>query len=121
MWYGATKVGILEIDMDHNNVDLLLMHYFSSPENERYLEQIVQGLLRHFDHEVHVIESLGGEFPQKHRDEHQRLSTFLNKALDEVRLGKRSGHSLAEEIRSLLLLHVVDFDIELTKCIKPRL
>ncbi len=118
MWYGATKVGILEIDVDHNNVDLLLLHYFSSPENEGYLEQIVQGLIRHFDHEIHVIESLGGQFPQKHRDEHQRLSNLLQNALDEVGQGKRSGHSLAEEIRSILLLHIIDFDIELANCIQ---
>jgi hemerythrin len=117
MWYGSTKVGILDIDTDHGNIDMMLQLYYSGDVDDNYLEDIVFGLYRHFDHEINVIESLGGIFPQSHKEEHQRLKDHLSLSLDDVKSGKIAGRVLAEEIRSLLLLHVVDFDLELRSCL----
>jgi hemerythrin len=117
MWYGATKVGIIDIDTDHANVDTMLQLYFSGVVDERYLKDIVLGLCRHFDHEVHIIETEGGTFPQRHRDEHERLKVYLNDMLVANKLGELDGQALAEEVRDLLLLHVVDFDLGLAECI----
>ncbi|MCW8860258.1 MAG: hypothetical protein OQK50_05250 [Deltaproteobacteria bacterium] len=40
MWYSSTKVGIMETDMDHTNVDAMLKLYFSGQAPEHYLENI---------------------------------------------------------------------------------
>jgi hemerythrin len=117
MWYGSTRVGILDIDADHANIDTMLQLYFSGVVDESYLEKIILGLFRHFDHEIKVVEALGGTFPQRHRDEHQRLKDYLSRALATVKSGGLGGQALADEVRGLLLLHVVDFDLELAACI----
>lgn len=79
MWYSATKVGIMEIDMDHSNVDTMLQLYFSGQPPKAYLENIIDGLIRHFAHEEKVIVRLGQDFPVEHIAEHQRLTEVLKK------------------------------------------
>ncbi len=113
MWYSSTNVGILEIDMDHNNIDTMLQLYFSGRVPEAFLENIIDGLLRHFVHEERVIIELGREFPSVHKAEHERLSEILEKKVAEWKAKKLDGKVLAEEVRNLLLIHVVDFDVKL--------
>ncbi|MBN1956883.1 MAG: hypothetical protein JXQ81_10815 [Desulfuromonadales bacterium] len=113
MWYSATKVGIMEIDMDHSNVDTMLQLYFAGRTPETYLENIIDGLIRHFPHEENVISRLGREFPSEHKVEHQRLSGFLRDMIAAWQAGTKDGKELAEEVRDLLLIHVVEFDVKL--------
>ena len=113
MWYSATKVGIIEIDMDHSNVDTMLQLYFSDKIPKTYLEQIIASLIRHFDHEEKIIASLGQEFPTSHKLEHAHLTELLETKLTDWKAKKIDGKDLAEEIRSLLLLHVAEFDVHL--------
>lgn len=115
MWYSTTKVGITEIDMDHSNIDTMLQLYFSDRIPKTYLEQIIRSLVRHFDHEEEVIAGLGREFPADHKLEHARLSQLLEEMLVAWKENKLDGNDSAEEVRSLLLLHVVEFDIQLGK------
>ncbi len=115
MWYSATKVGITEIDMDHSNVDTMLQLYFSGRIPEAYLEQIIRNLIKHFDREEEVVAGLGREFPADHKREHARLTQLLEKRLVDWKADQLEGNELAEQVRSLLLLHVVDFDVALAK------
>ncbi len=110
MWYSATQIGITEIDMDHSNIDTMLQLFFSDRIPQSYLEQIIRSLIRHFDHEEEVIAGLGREFPDGHKQEHARLVQLLEEKLVAWKDGSLDGKAFAEEVRSLLLLHVVEFD-----------
>jgi hemerythrin len=113
MWYSTTKIGIMEIDMDHSNVDTMLQLYFHGQAPREYLENIVDGLIRHYSHEEEVIVCLGYQFPQNHRDEHVRLASLLKRRVDDWKNDRVVGNDLAEEIRAILLLHVAEFDVKL--------
>ena len=117
MWYGSAKVGIPEIDLEHSNLDTMLQLYFSGAVPETYLENIVIGVERHFEHEAQLIEELGATFPPEHRVAHQGICEKLERRLREVSANLVDGGVVAEEIRALLLLHVVEYDIELKKLI----
>lgn len=113
MWYGETRVGIMEIDMDHSNVDTMLQLYFAGRTPESYLENIIDGLIRHFSHEENIIARLGRQFPAEHKAEHQRLTPLLNGMVADWNAGKIEGKDVAEEARALLLIHVAEFDLKL--------
>jgi len=115
MWYSSVKVGIAEIDMDHSNIDSMLQLYFADRIPENYLGQILSSLIRHFTFEEEVVAELGREFPPEHRQEHQRLVALLEEMTIDWQAGKIDGKMAAEEVRSLLLLHVTEFDVELGK------
>lgn len=113
MWYSKIKVGILEIDMDHNNIDTMLQLYFAGTVTEAYLENVIDALIAHFDHEEQVIVQLGRAFPPEHKAEHERLVRLLETLIDEWKAKKIDGQELAENVRNVLMLHVAEFDIKL--------
>lgn len=113
MWYSSIKVGITEIDMDHSNIDTMLQLYFANRIPKTYLKQIITSLISHFDHEEEIITNLGRKFPAEHKQEHTRLTNLLKTMLADWEAGKLAGKEFAEEGRTLLLLHVVDFDVPL--------
>lgn len=113
MWYSTTKVGIMDIDMDHSNVDTMLQLYFHEQVPQNFIVNIVEGLIKHFTHEEEIVEKMGFDFPRDHRDEHERLTKVLLERVDDWNAGSVGGKDLAEEIRSVLLLHVAEFDIKL--------
>ena len=113
MWYSATRVGILEIDMDHGNIDTMLQLYFAGKVPEAFLENIFTGLVRHFEHEERIIAELGRTFPADHSAEHKRLQALLAVLLDDWRAAKLTGKELAERLRAMLLFHVTEFDVKL--------
>lgn len=113
MWYSTTKIGIMEIDMDHSNVDTMLQLYSHGQAPQGYLGNIVDGLIRHYSHEEEVIVRMGYQFPQNHSDEHARLASLLKRRVDDWKNDRVDGKDLAEEIRAILLLHVAEFDVEL--------
>ncbi len=115
MWYSSVKVGIAEIDMDHSNIDSMLQLYFADRIPQGYLGQILASLIKHFSFEEDVVAGLGHEFPPDHKQEHQRLTETLEKMLADWREGKVEGKIIAEDVRSMLLLHVVEFDVKLGK------
>lgn len=114
MWYSATKIGIMEIDMDHSNVDTMLQLYLDGQTPREYLGDIVDGLIRHYSHEEEVIGDMGYQFPQAHLDEHVRLTNLLKKRVDDWKNDRIEEKDLAEEVRAILLLHVAEFDVKLT-------
>lgn len=113
MWYSATKVGIMDIDMDHSNLDTMLQLYFSGRAPESWLKNIIEALIGHFVKEEKIIVRMGREFPAEHRIEHQRLTEILESRLEQWQAGQLEGKKIAEEIRTLLLSHVTDFDVHL--------
>ena len=115
MWYSATKVGILEIDMDHHNIDLMLQLYFSGNCPDSSLRAIVEGLCSHFVHEEEIITDLGHTFPKEHLQEHQELTKSLIEMMGELEDGTLEGMTFAETVREILLLHVDQFDAPLGK------
>ena len=115
MWYSSVKVGIAEIDMDHSNIDSMLQLYFADRIPQNYLGQILLSLIKHFTFEEEVVAGLGHEFPPEHSQEHQRLTALLQKMIVDWQAGKIDGKMAAEEVRSLLLLHVTEFDVDLGK------
>jgi hemerythrin len=72
-------------------------------------------LIRHFIHEEKIIDRLGLEFPEEHKTEHVRLTGLLEKRIADWKSGRLDGKDIAEEVRALLLIHVVEYDIKLTK------
>ena len=115
MWYSSVKVGIAEIDMDHSNIDSMLQLYFADRIPQNYLGQILSSLIKHFSFEEEVVARLGHEFPLQHKREHQRLEALLEEMIAAWQAGEVDGRIVAEEVRSLLLVHVTEFDAELGK------
>ncbi len=115
MWYSSVKVGIAEIDMDHSNIDSMLQLYFADRIPQNYLGQILSSLIKHFTFEEEVVVELGHEFPPEHKQEHQRLTALLEEMIAGWQAGRIDGKTAAEEVRSLLLVHVTEFDVVLGK------
>ena len=113
MWYSATKVGILEIDMDHHNIDMMLQLYFSGRCPDSSLSAVIDGLCTHFLHEEQIIADLGRTFPEEHQQEHERLTAILKEMGSDLEEGTLEGMELAEKIREILLIHVDKFDAPL--------
>lgn len=113
MWYSSVKVGIAEIDMDHSNIDSMLQLYFADRIPKQYLGQILLSLIKHFSFEEEVIARLGHDFPADHREEHQRLTQLLETMMADWQAGILDGQTAAEDVRSLLLQHVTEYDIKL--------
>ena len=111
MWYSSIKVGIVEIDMDHYNIDTMLQLYSSDRIPESYLPQIIRALIKHFDTEEGIIDRMGREFPQDHKAEHANLAKALAAKLANYQAGDFDGKDLVEEVRQSLLLHVAEFDV----------
>lgn len=111
MWYSSIKVGIVEIDMDHYNIDTMLRLYSSDRVPEFYLPQIINGLIKHFDTEEKIIASMGRDFPENHKIEHSRLTQLLNEKLTTWKDGSLAGKVFVAEVREILLLHVAEFDV----------
>jgi len=115
MWYSSVKVGIAEIDMDHSNIDSMLQLYFADRIPRNYLGQILSSLIKHFTFEEEVVARLGHEFPPEHKQEHHRLIDLLEDMIIRWQTGEIDGKTVAEEVRSLLVLHVTEYDVELGK------
>ncbi len=111
MWYSSIKVGIVEIDMDHYNIDTMLQLYSSDRVPEFYLPQIINGLIKHFDTEEKIIAGMGREFPAEHKIEHSRLIQLLNDKLAIWKDGDLVGKDFVEQVREILLLHVTEYDV----------
>ena len=111
MWYSSIKVGIIDIDMEHSNIDTMLQLYFADRIPESYLKQIIVSLINHFDHEEEIITDLGHTFPETHKQEHAHLKEILEEKLLDWEADKLDGKEFADELRVLLLRHVIEFDV----------
>ncbi len=111
MWYSSVKIGIVEIDMDHCNIDTMLRLYSSGQVPAGYLPQIINGLIKHFAHEEEIIAGLGREFPEDHKQEHLRLAKLLEEKMAKWKANEVTDKEFAEELRAMLLLHVTKFDV----------
>lgn len=111
MWYSSVKVGIVEIDMDHYNIDTMLQLYSTDRIPKSYLPQIINALIKHFDTEEGIIDRMGHEFPQDHKIEHDNLAKGLKAKLVNYQAGDFDGKDFVEEVREILLLHVAKFDV----------
>lgn len=115
LWYSATQVGIVDIDLDHHNIDIMLQLYFTGNCPESALLAIIDGLTNHLPHEEKIIADLGRSFPEDHKREHERLTVELEKMKIQWEAGEIEGQRLAESIREILLFHVSNFDVFLGK------
>ena len=113
MWYGATQIGIYEIDMDHQNIDTMLEMCLTGHVPETVLKNTIVGLIRHLKHEEEVIAEMGYDFPADHRIEHDQLAEHCLALQDDWEAEKITGKELAEALRVKLLLHVTEFDLKL--------
>ena len=111
MLYSSVKVGIIEIDLDHYNIDTMLRLYSSGRVPTFYLPQIINGLIKHFVNEEEIIAAMGHEFPEDHKSEHARLTQVLESKLADWKDGKYDGQKFVEEVREILLLHVTEYDL----------
>ena len=116
MWYSSIKVGIVEIDMDHYNIDTMLQLYSSDRIPESYLPQIINALIKHFDTEEGIIDRMGHKFPPDHKIEHANLTKTLEAKLVNWRAGDFNGKEFVEDVRQILLLHVAEYDVLLGDC-----
>ena len=115
MWYSnLAAVGINEIDADHANIDYMIRTISRVGEKEPFIKQLVSAFIAHMKHEEGVIECKGEKFPDDHKKEHVWMEIVLRSLETELAEDKIDPRAFAQEIRSILALHVLDFDIRLS-------
>lgn len=115
MWHRVAKIGVNELDMDHVNIDYIIHAISSGCEDESMGEKLIPAFLAHMKHEEKTIERMGREFPSDHKKEHMWMTTVLCSSESDWKEKKISTCQLAREIKALLVLHVLDFDIKLIR------
>lgn len=112
MWYSARKVGITQIDMEHENIDTLLRLALDNPEGDLLALKAIDGLSNHLLHEEYIIEEEEGRaFPPLHREAHKRFAKLLKELRLKVVKGELSGAEVALLMIDELEQHVLTYDL----------
>lgn len=115
MWHSAAKIGVNEIDMGHANIDYVIRAISNDCGSESLVKQLVPAFIAHIKHEEKTIERMGHEFPDDHRKEHMLLAIVLRSLESDLNENKIDTYKFAQEIRTMLVLHVLDFDVKLLR------
>jgi hemerythrin-like metal-binding protein len=109
MWYTTLSVGVLEIDLQHANIDQLL---FELTDENRMLvvDRITNALIRHFLAEERLCAEQGLLMTDEHRREHERLSGVLRMLQDQIKKEDPDRETILRTYSNILVEHVTRFD-----------
>lgn len=110
-WYSSYSTGIMEVDSQHSNIDMLLVSCIVSKDNnEEKLDTLRTAIEMHFQFEQDLI---GDSFPESHREEHTQFLADLDGIIDRCKKGVCTVSEFAEIMQLKLVNHVHEFDSHL--------
>lgn len=115
-WYSSLATDIVEIDMQHGNIDMLIHMLDKSPKTEiNLVEQILKTLENHITYEEHLLDK---QFPSDHHRAHSDLLSFFRFEEIELRTKVIAKDFFIRVLRNKLKEHVEEFDSKLKELIE---
>ena len=117
MRYSSYKIGILEIDIQHANIDYLLVE-LAKDELEKEVsrekcELLRNALAHHFDFEEKWAQTNNKNFDADHLKSHKKLLEKLNELYNQYANNKLNMREISLTTKIELLQHVQDHDMRL--------
>ena len=117
IWYSRLSTGIFEIDMQHSNIDQLIVildRTKGAARIKELLDVLIHAIENHFKYEEWRFGDNSKKMNQEHIDEHRRI---LRKYYDiEDIVHDSNAEDIKKEIvgmiKIVLMSHVKDFDCE---------
>lgn len=117
MMYSSYKTGILEIDIQHANIDYLLTELekeeLGKESNEEKLELLRNALAHHFDFEEKWAQTNNKNFDADHLKSHKKLLEKLNELYNQFTKNELNMCEISLTMKMELLKHVQDHDMRL--------
>lgn len=117
MRYSSYKIGILEIDVQHSNIDYLLTELakdgLEKEVSEEKFELFRNALVHHFDFEEKWSQTNNKNFDTDHLKSHKELLEKLNELHNQFTKNKLSMCEISLTMKMGLLKHVQNHDMRL--------
>ncbi len=117
MRYSSYKIGILEIDIQHANIDCLLSELAKeelvTKAKEEIFETLRNALALHFDFEEKWAQKNNKNFSLYHQKSHNELLKKLNEFGNQYTNKKLNMYEISLILKMELLKHVQDHDMKL--------
>ncbi|MCP4252567.1 MAG: hypothetical protein GY775_03990 [Candidatus Scalindua sp.] len=117
MRYSSYKIGILEIDIQHSNIDYLLTELAKEELNkevsEEKFELLRNALVHHFDFEEKWSQANNKNFDTDHQKSHKKLLEKLNELHNQFKKNELNTCEISLTIKMELLKHVQNHDMRL--------
>jgi len=117
MRYSSYKIGILEIDVQHSNIDYLLTELakdgLEKEESEEKFELLRNALIHHFDFEEKWSQTNNKNFDTDHLKSHKELLEKLNELYTQFTKNELSMCEISLTMKMELLKHVQNHDMRL--------
>jgi len=118
MMYSSYKIGILEIDIQHANIDYLLTELakegLEKEASEERFELLRNALVHHFDFEEKWAQTNNKNFDSDHLKSHKELLEKLNELYNQFTNNRLSMCEISLTIKMDLLKHVQNHDMRLS-------
>ncbi len=117
MKYSSYKTGILEIDIQHVNIDYLLSELakeeLENKAKEEIYEALQDNLALHFDFEEEWTKKNNKEFDPGHQKSHKELLEKLNEMKIQYTNKELNMYEISLTFKIALVKHVQNHDIKL--------
>ena len=117
MRYSSYKIGILEIDIQHSNIDYLLTELakdgLEKEVSEEKFELLRNALVHHFDFEEKWSQTNNKNFDTDHLESHKKLLEKLNGLHNQFAKKELSLCEISLSMKMELLKHVQNHDMRL--------
>ncbi len=117
MRYSSYKTGILEIDIQHSNIDFLLSELakegLEKEVKEKSYETLKNALALHFGFEEKWAQKNNRNFDSDHKISHKKLLEKLNEFGNQYANKKLNMYEISLALKIELLKHVQDHDMKL--------
>ena len=114
-WHSHLSTGILEVDLQHSNIDQLIVSLEGTTDEARIkalMDVLVHAIENHFKYEERRFGDNLKKMNQKHKNEHRRILKEYYDIADKVDYSNALDikNEIAGVIKILLISHVKNFD-----------
>ena len=118
IWYSNLSTGIFEVDIQHSNIDQLIVSLEKAKGESRIKESmdvLIHAIEQHFKYEEWKFADYPKKMNQKHRNEHRRiLKKYYGLAnIVHVSSTEKIKGDILKMIKIVLKNHVKDYDCKL--------
>jgi hemerythrin-like metal-binding protein len=115
IWYSSLSTGIFEIDIQHSNIDQLIVILQRTKDKSRIKESmdiLLHAVENHFKYEEVKYADNPKKMNQKHKDEHRRILKEYFDIANRIHISETEDitKELVGMMKIVLMNHVKDFD-----------